>query len=58
LFDIPSLCSDLAPVRPEHDALFEAATQAYRKAWNYYFPFLYLNGLSARNWTYTNGLVV
>jgi hypothetical protein len=49
---IPSLCSDLSPVRVEHAGLFAEATHADRKGWSYYFPHTYLNGITGRNWIY------
>lgn len=52
VLDIPPLCSDLSPISFEHHALFESATDADRKAYQYYFPFIYLNGMTGRNWIY------
>lgn len=52
MLDIPSLCHDLSPVRVEHAGLFAAATHADRKGWIYFFPDLYMNGITGRNWVY------
>lgn len=46
------MLSDLSAVRIEDHALFVDAIGADRKAWNYAFAFIYLNGVTGRNWVY------
>lgn len=50
--EIPPMLSDLSPVRLEDHPLFGAAIGPDRKAWNYSFAFIYLNGFTGRNWVY------
>jgi hypothetical protein len=52
VLEIPPSCGDLSPVELKDAPLFEEATRDDRKAWNYYFPFIYLNGFTGRNWLY------
>jgi hypothetical protein len=50
--EIPSMLSDLSRVRIADHALFVDAIGEDRKAWNYSFPFIYLNGCTGRKWIY------
>lgn len=52
MLQIPSSCQDLSPVRLKDALLFQEAIEEDRKAWNYYFPFIYINGFTGRAWIY------